>query len=497
MDEELRHYERLAAQGSDEAAAQVLIIRMRKGDLPRENVEITAMLGHQPSTLAVGEQEIPKLRPMLRFIRTLRSLPENVEILHSPETGTGIASQAPGISKYVFDLIWTLWDIDYMLGLHLIVCAAKMVENLPSLVNSRMSIGFGERLLNGETIDSATAVTAGIALADVVVNIHSTPYGDAARSAAMVSLVAARINESRGWRTWVDSRFYACYAINYAASALAIDDINLEQGAGAWPFKNLMEVLDIMKQRVIDHCSRELIEYLLIPGMRINPDEEEIAKYKKLLETETDFIERERYHLRLLEAQDITPSTSMATLGSTIEACDEILKAHGYNFTRELGLGSHGYVYTSGPGEVTKVTRSPMEAAIAQLFVSDPVTCFPEIASVEDITFLCESHIPIFAIRRENLHDFKGSKELYRAIRRAFSAIRRNVGQSKILERVDPDNILTEEEVFELEQLMRCVYAVKRKYRFIFNDIDFSALSTRVDGSIVIRDFSYCAYISD
>jgi hypothetical protein len=230
---------------------------------------------------------------------------------------------------------------------------------------------------------------------------------------------------------------------------------------------------------------------------RRNADEEEVAKYRELLAGTTDFIEREAYHRRLLEAQGITPSNSMAVLDSTVEACDETLKAHGYNFIRRLGSGSHGYVYSSGPGEVTKITRSPMEAAIAQLFVGEKMTCFPEIDSVEDITLLCDSHMPLFAIRREHIHDFKGSKELYLRIREAMHLIWNNVGIENIVKRLDEADTLTENELSRLEEYVHCAYAVKRKYRFIYNDIGVSNLGTRADGSIVIRDFSHCCFIRE
>ena len=101
MDRELRHYRRLAAQGDINAAAQVLIIRIRKSDLPRRNVEIAAMLGHQPSILGVGKQEVPTSSRGIRFWPRPR-----VEPLHDPEMGTGIGDQGEGISKFVFDLIW-------------------------------------------------------------------------------------------------------------------------------------------------------------------------------------------------------------------------------------------------------------------------------------------------------------------------------------------------------------------------------------------------------
>jgi len=492
MDEELRHYERLAAQGSDEAAAQVLIIRMRKGDLPRKNVEMMALLGDVAAIDAVGKPHVPT--------KLFRSLSQPGEgpgyggpYLHTPGVGTGIASQSgrnawlKGYTKKtsIFDYVWAICDRSPLTGLMLAIDVATGCQQFWRRTNPQAVIDFGNRFYNKKYIDPEMAIIASRALIDLVENIHADPEGDAVRSAAMIPLIAARIQgaasgpmiKAGDLSPIMDNRFYIIYAINYAASA--------------WG-RELRLDLPSAREIVLENACQQIIEHLLRPTFKINPDEEEIAKYRKLLTETTDFIDRDAYHRRLLEAQDITPSSNMAVLSSIVDACDETLKEHGYNFTGELGSGSHGYVYTSGPGEVTKVTRSPMEANIAQLLIGDPITCFPKIDSVEDITLLCESHMPIFAIRREHIYDFKGSKSLLLNIQWAMRPTWDNYGK-----RLDPDDNLTEDEYTKLEEFIRCTDAVKRKYRFIYTDIGASNLGTRADGSIVIRDFSHCAYIAD
>lgn len=200
------------------------------------------------------------------------------------------------------------------------------------------------------------------------------------------------------------------------------------------------------------------------------------AEYREALKTEKDFILRERYQRRLLELRGITPLNSMAALGSAIENCQAELESHGYPLYRELGAGSAGYVYHSGPGQVTKITRSPMEAAIAQLLVGDPFSCFPIIDQVEDITLLCDSEIPMFAIKREQIDDFKVGENLvlWPAVDYMFKLIRQYWGSpwcheeiTKIKERYPLD----EEEIIQLVDFANCIIATKQKYNLILRDL--------------------------
>jgi len=229
---------------------------------------------------------------------------------------------------------------------------------------------------------------------------------------------------------------------------------------------------------------------------RRNP--ETIEGLRKALETEEDFIIRERYQRRLLELRGITPLNSVTALESAIENCQSELEDHGYSLDRWLGQGSHGQVYQSDTGEVTKITRSPMEAVIAQSLIGESLSCFPEIYKVEDITLLCDSEIPMFAIKREHLHNFKLKEKrwpsaLTGAISQMFLLISRNDYEK--VDKLKEHYPLDEEEIEKLEEFAACVIATKQKYNLILNDLDTENLGMRDDGSIVIRDFSHCARI--